>query len=80
MKYCQMTHPTRIPSPFTLAKPVHKSLRIANINYRNGWFFVTVQVEHNKSIFGADLAGDLKKVLPKGGNVACTWGTVGEGK
>ncbi len=30
-----------------------KSLRNANINYRNGWFFVTCQVAHNKSIFGA---------------------------
>lgn len=30
-----------------------KSLRNANINYRNGWFFVTSQVARNKSIFGA---------------------------
>ncbi len=30
-----------------------KSLRNAAINYRNGWFFVTCQVAHNKSIFGA---------------------------
>ena len=30
-----------------------KSLRNAAINYRNGWFFVTSQVAHNKSIFGA---------------------------
>lgn len=30
-----------------------RSLRNGNINYRNGWFFVTVQVCHNKSIFGA---------------------------
>ena len=30
-----------------------KSLRNENINYRNGWFFVTSQVAHNKSIFGA---------------------------
>ena len=30
-----------------------KSLRNANINYRNGWFFVTSQVAHNKSILGA---------------------------
>lgn len=27
-----------------------KSLRNANINYRSGWYFVTMQVEHNKSI------------------------------
>ena len=31
----------------------HKSLRNANINYHNGWFFVTWQTAHNKSIFGA---------------------------
>ena len=30
-----------------------KSLRNANINYSSGWFFVTSQVAHNKSIFGA---------------------------
>ena len=30
-----------------------KSLRNAAINYRNGWFFVTCQVAHNNSIFGA---------------------------
>ncbi len=31
----------------------HKSLSNTNINYRNGWFFVTWQTAHNKSIFGA---------------------------
>lgn len=31
----------------------HKSLRNSGINYRNGWFFVTWQTAHNKSIFGA---------------------------
>jgi len=30
-----------------------KSLRNANINYQSGWFFVTVQARHNKSIYGA---------------------------
>ena len=36
-------------------KPIkfRKSLRNENINYRNGWFFVTSQVAHNKSILGA---------------------------
>ncbi len=36
-------------------KPIKfcKSLRNANINYRNGWFFVRSQVAHNKSILGA---------------------------
>ena len=28
-------------------------LRNPNINYERGWFFVTVQVAHNKSVFGA---------------------------
>ena len=31
----------------------HKSLRNANINYRSGWWSVSVQVAKNKSIFGA---------------------------
>ena len=31
----------------------HKSLRNPNINYRSGWWSVTVQVAKNKSIFGA---------------------------
>lgn len=30
----------------------HKSLRNANINYRSGWWSVSVQVAKNKSIFG----------------------------
>ena len=34
-----------------------KALRNANINYRSGWFFVTSQVAHNKSMFGA-IVGD----------------------
>lgn len=34
-----------------------KSLRNGNINYRNGWFFVTSQVAHNKCAFGA-IVGD----------------------
>ena len=36
-------------------KPIkfRKSLRNENINYRNGWFFVTSQIAHNKSILGA---------------------------
>ena len=28
-------------------------LRNSNINYERGWFFITVQVAHNKSVFGA---------------------------
>jgi hypothetical protein len=41
-------------------KPIkfRKSLRNENINYRNGWFFVTSQIAaHNKSILGA-IAGE----------------------
>jgi len=39
------------------AHPFRKSLRNEHINYRSGWFFVTSQVAHNKSIFGA-IVGD----------------------
>ncbi len=35
-----------------------KSLLNENINYRNGWFFVTSQVARNKSILGVDFRGD----------------------
>ena len=31
----------------------HKSLRNSAINYRSGWWAVTIQVAKNKSIFGA---------------------------
>ena len=31
----------------------HKSLRNPNINYRAGWWAVTVQVAKNKSLLGA---------------------------
>ena len=37
--------------------PFRKSLRNPNINYRNGWFFVTTQVAHNKCAFGAVVGG-----------------------
>ena len=36
----------------------HKSLRNRNINYRSGWWSVSIQVAKNKSIFGA-IVGDL---------------------
>ena len=48
-------------------KRFRESLRNANINYRNGWFFVTVQVAKNKSIFGA-IVGE-KVVLNELGQV-----------
>lgn len=43
------------PAPPT--QPFRKSLRNQGINYRNGWFFVTSQVAHNKCVFGA-IVGD----------------------
>ena len=50
----------------------HKSLRNANINYRNGWFFVTWQTAHNKSIFGA-IVGDRCALNELGRRVEAYW-------
>ena len=50
----------------------HKSLRNANINYRNGWFFVTFQVAHNKSIFGA-IVGECCQLNELGHQVEAYW-------
>ena len=50
----------------------HKSLRNANINYRNGWFFVTWQTAHNKSIFGA-IVGDRCELNELGRRVGEYW-------
>ena len=50
----------------------HKSLRNANINYRNGWFFVTWQTAHNKSIFGA-IVGDRCELNELGRKVEEYW-------
>ena len=50
----------------------HKSLRNANINYRNGWFFVTWQTAHNKSIFGA-IVGDRCELNELGHRVEEYW-------
>lgn len=36
-----------------LADSMSNPLRNPNINYERGWFFITVQVAHNKSAFGA---------------------------
>ncbi len=49
-----------------------KSLRNANINYRNGWFFVTFQVAHNKSIFGA-IVGERCELNELGRQVEARW-------
>ena len=50
----------------------HKSLRNANINYRNGWFFVTWQTAHNKSIFGA-IVGERCELNELGRRVEEYW-------
>ena len=50
----------------------HKSLRNANINYRNGLFFVTWQTAHNKSIFGA-IVGDRCELNELGRRVEEYW-------
>lgn len=56
------------------AKPFRKSLRNANINYRSGRFFVAVQVEHNKSLFGAVVAGGEWSSRNKvAGGFGCPW-------
>jgi len=49
-----------------------KSLRNTNINYRNGLFFVTCQVAHNKSIFGA-IVGERCELNPFGREVEAYW-------
>ena len=49
-----------------------KSLRNTAINYRNGWFFVTCQVAHNKSIFGA-IVGDRCELNSFGQQVEAYW-------
>ena len=49
-----------------------KSLRNAAINYRNGWFFVTIQAAHNKSIFGA-IVGESCALNELGRQVEACW-------
>ena len=49
-----------------------KSLRNAAINYRNGWFFVTSQVAHNKSIFGT-IVGERCELNALGREVEKYW-------
>ena len=62
-------HNATPPSP---APSFRKSLRNPHINYRNGWFFVTSQVTHNKSIFGA-IVGDKVVHNELGGKVWEYW-------
>lgn len=49
-----------------------KSLRNTAINYCNGWFFVTSQVAHNKSIFGA-IVGERCELNALGREVEKYW-------
>ena len=49
-----------------------KSLRNENINYRNGWFFVTCQIAHNKSILGA-IVGERCELNELGQRVEAYW-------
>ena len=55
------------------AKPYfHKSLRNPNINYRSGWWSVSIQVAKNKSIFGA-IVGDKAILNALGRAVEAYW-------
>jgi REP element-mobilizing transposase RayT len=47
-------------------------LRNPNINYRNGWFFVTTQIAHNKCILGA-IVRDRFVPTPLGEEVRKAW-------
>ena len=55
-----------------ICRHFRKSLRNPNINYRNGWFFVTTQVAHNKCILGA-IAQDRCILTPLGEAVRDYW-------
>ena len=52
--------------------PRRKSLRNANINYRAGWWAVTVQVAKNKSLLGA-IVGDKVVLNELGQAVEAYW-------
>ena len=47
-------------------------LRNPNINYERGWFFITVQVAHNKSVFGA-VVGEKCELNELGKAVRDAW-------
>lgn len=49
-------------------------LRNPNIDYTKGWFFITIQVEHNKSIFGA-IAGEACELTELGRAIQDAWRT-----
>lgn len=55
----------------------HKSLRNPNINYRSGWWSVSIQVAKNKSIFGA-IVGDRVALNALGAAVEAYWRTLPE--
>lgn len=50
----------------------HNSLRNPNINYRSGWWSVSIQVAKNKSIFGA-IVGDKVALNALGRAVEAYW-------
>ncbi len=53
----------------------HISLRNANINYRSGWWSVSIQVAKNKSIFGT-IVGDRVALNALGGAVEMYWASL----
>ena len=55
----------------------HKSLRNPNINYRSGWWSVSVQIAKNKSILGA-IVGDKVVLNELGRSVEAYWKSLPE--
>ena len=55
----------------------HKSLRNPNINYRSGWWAVSIQVAKNKSILGA-IVGDKVALNALGRAVEAYWRALSE--
>lgn len=66
--YNSRTHQTFFVSEIT----IFNSLRNTKINYKNGCFFITIQVNKNKSLFGA-IVGDEVKLNSFGEEVYKYW-------
>ena len=64
--------PASAGSPAPNRHPFRKSLRNPNINYRNGWFYVTTQAAYNKCVFGA-IVGDKCALNALGEAVRDCW-------
>lgn len=62
--------PSQISDPQSFSP--HANLRNAAINYSDGWFFVTTQVAHNKSVFGV-IAGGRCELNELGRRVEACW-------